>query len=155
MWHTLRATQGPRTATVRPAARHPYGPRGSLRRAWSGYNTSLAARSPYGPPCGRLPGALRLTCVCLGINFVKNLRPPQGRPKAAVRHHFKGRTAAAGFLSPQIQNTPCGYPNICDCYSMWPWECCGGPIIAIGRRYFRPHGRRGKCDWGIPRNSHM
>ena len=64
---------------------------------------------PLRPPCGFLASALV---------FVKNRRPLQGRPKATVRHHFKGRTAAAGFLSPQIQNTPCSYPNICDCYSM-------------------------------------
>ena len=65
---------------------------------------------PVRPPCGYLGSALVI---------VKNLRPPQGRPKATVRCHFKGRTAAAGFLSPQIQNTPCGYPiyvtaTVCD-----------------------------------------
>ena len=118
------------------------------------------ARLPYArrTPSVRLPwqsvlGAgiynSYIPCDYLGsaLVFVKNLRSLQGRSKATVCHHFKGRTAAACFLSPHIQNTPCSCPNICDCYSMWP--CCGGPIIAIDRRYFRSHGRRGKCDWGI------
>ena len=43
-------------------------------------------------PCGRLAANLRLPWY-----FVKNLRPPQGRPEATVRYHFKGRTAAAWF----------------------------------------------------------
>ena len=136
MWHTLRAPQGPRTAHVRPPYAIRTAPVAVCAVRGAGINTSffsyvcsgsvsLTARSPYGPPAG----ALRLPCVCLGI--CQNLRPPQGRPKATVRYHFKGRKAAAGFLSPQIQNTPCGYPNICDCYSMRPWECCGGPMGAF------------------------
>ena len=36
--------------------------------------------------------------------------------------------------------------NICDCYIVWPWKYCGRPIIASGRRFCRPYGRRAKCD---------
>jgi len=34
---------------------------------------------------------------------------------------------------------------------MWPWKYCGRPIIASGRRFWRPHGHRGKCDLGLTR----
>ena len=53
-------------------------------------------------PCGLRAGAVRVHCgqLASAVVFVKNLRQPQGSLKATVRHHFKGRTAAAGFLSP-------------------------------------------------------
>ena len=45
---------------------------------------TVTVRAPYGHPAS-------------AVVFVTNLRPPQGRPRATVRYHFKGRTAAAGF----------------------------------------------------------
>ena len=112
-----RPTHGYRT----PAARHPYGPRGSLRHAWSGYiyqfcfhmysgSVSLAARSPYGPPaaalrapCGRLAATLRLPWY-LSKTYSRRrdaLRRPCVITSKAVRqpqvfclHKFKIRRAA-------------------------------------------------------------
>ena len=60
-------------------------------------SVGLVARSPYGPPAA----ALRAPCGYLAsaLVFVENLRPPQGRHEATVRHHFKGRTAAVTYVT--------------------------------------------------------
>ena len=97
-------------------------------------------RAPLRCPCGHLASALKI------------LWPPQERPKFTVRHQIKDRMAPSCFRSPQFINTPYGYPknkNICDWYIVWPWKYCGRRIIASGRRFWRPHGRRGKCDQGL------
>ena len=72
----------------------------------------LTIYSLYSPPAGAVrvrAGAVRDPCgrraahcgqLASAVVFVKNLRQPHGCLKATVRHHFKGRTAAAGFLSP-------------------------------------------------------
>jgi len=38
---------------------------------------------------------------------------------------------------------------------VWPWKYCGRRIIASGRRFWRPHGRRGKCDLGLSTGTSM
>ena len=113
-------------------------------------------RAPLRSPCGRLVVALRAPWGCLA-SALKILWPPQRRPKVTVRHKIKDRTAPTRFRSPQFLNTPCGYPknkNICDCYIVWPWKYCGRPIIASGRRFCRPYGRRAKCDLGLNQQVH-
>ena len=118
-----------------------------LRRLHEFYGRRRAAkRWPYGAR------KLALRHVAHPLGFSKSLRPPHGRRKGTVRHHFKDRTAAPCCLSLFIQDTPCGYPNIQTYVTAMVChrgKFCGGRTIIIGRRKLRSYGRRSKCDLGI------
>ena len=81
--HAVERFHGARAVALWYVA-HPAGNVGPLE---SQGGREVAVRSPA--------VAVRARCgyLAFALVFGKNLRPPQRRPTATVRHHFKGRTA--------------------------------------------------------------
>ena len=75
---------------------HFYVRRRNLTRRSHAVDRTVAVRPPY----GHRTVPLRAPCVCLNICHKNYGCRRDRRPTATVRHHLKGRRAAAVFLSP-------------------------------------------------------